>query len=126
MTKIKTRRHGLLDYMTGGLLMLPWITNFNASQQDTWILGAVGFLVIFYSVFTDYELGFIKLIPMRVHLVLDVLVALFLIASPFFLPIYHYYFYWPMGLGVLSLIAVFVSSATPYQVSKQDLNITQP
>lgn len=126
MAKLKTRRHGLLDYAAGALLMLPWTTNFNEREQDTWMLGAAGLLIILYSVMTDYEMGLMKLLPMKAHLVLDVLVALFLMASPFIFPVYNYYFYWPMLLGVLLFTTALLSSSAPYRVNKKDLNITQP
>lgn len=121
---INTKLHGLLDYAFGLLLILPWIVNYFEDRQDTWVLAAIGGFTVTLSLFTDYELSLVKLVTMRVHLILDVITALLLIALPFMFPLYHYYLYWPVALGVLELVIVCLSSSRAYMVTKNDLNIT--
>ena len=121
---INTKLHGLLDYLFGLLLMLPWIVNYFEDRQDTWVLAIIGSFTVIISLLTDYELSLVKLLPMPVHLVLDVLTALTLIALPFIFPLYHYYLYWPVVLGIGELIIVCLSSSRAYVVTKNDLNIT--
>lgn len=123
---INTRLHGILDYMSGFILILPWIIDYFAESRDTWVLASVGALTITMSLLTDYEFGLIKLIPMKVHLFVDVLCALFLILLPFVYPVYHYAFYWPVLLGIGELIIILLSSPKPYIKTPSDLNITRP
>lgn len=123
---INTRLHGILDYMSGFILILPWIVCYYEKNNDTWILASVGALTVIMSLITDYEFGLIKVIPMKIHLVIDVLTALFLIILPFAFPLYHYALYWPVLLGCGELIIILLSSSKPYITTARDLNITQP
>lgn len=123
---ISTRFHGFLDYIFGIILMLPWLVNFYEDNSDTWMLAMAGLLTVIVSLLTNYELSFIRIIPMKLHLFIDVLVAAFLVALPFVYPMYHYHFYWPVILGVGELIIVLLSSSKPFIVTKRDTNITLP
>ncbi len=126
MKIISTKLHGIFDYSSGLILLLPWITNFNQSSADTQVLAALGAMTIFLSLLTDYEFGLIKLLPMKVHLILDVCQAALLIATPWMFPVRNYAFYWPVVLGVAELIIIVLSSSKPYQVTRRDLDITKP
>jgi hypothetical protein len=126
MKIINTKLHGMLDYISAFILVTPWISNYYTNSPDTWILAAVGGLTGLYSVFTDYELGLIKLIPMKMHLILDVIVAIFLIASPWLFTFPNYLHYWPLLLGILELGVIIVSSPLSYKVTRRDLDITKP
>ena len=97
MKIINTKLHGIFDYSSGLILLLPWITNFNQSSTDTQVLAALGALTVFMSLITDYEFGLIKLLPMKVHLLLDVCQAALLIATPWMFTIQHFAFSWPVG-----------------------------
>lgn len=80
---IPTRIHGVLDYLIGAILITaPWIFGFANSGPETWVPVLVGAGTIIYSLFTNYELGLVGLISMRTHLRLDIIVGLFLAASP--------------------------------------------
>jgi hypothetical protein len=72
-TPITSKVHGLLDYTTGAQLQL-------APDKSLRIAGAIH---AGYSVFTDYELGAVKVIPYRVHLALDALWTVGVAATPF-------------------------------------------
>lgn len=85
MRFIPTKVHGALDYIVGiALILAPFIFGFfdygGAAVVIPMVLGA-GLIV--YSLFTRYEWGPFKLIPMPVHLVFDVVASLFLALSPF-------------------------------------------
>lgn len=80
---IPTRVHGVLDYFIGALLIVaPWVLGFASNGPATWVPVILGASVIVYSALTRYEVGLVKAIPMPVHLVLDGLGGLLLIASP--------------------------------------------
>jgi hypothetical protein len=82
--KISTRTHGLLDYLTvGTFLALPRLLGFSSrltNAMTTLALGKLG-----YAMMTKHELGLVKLIPMKTHLVLDALGGATLAALPFIL-----------------------------------------
>lgn len=85
MRFIPTKVHGALDYIVGiALILAPFIFGFfdygGAAVVIPMVLG-VGLIV--YSLFTRYEWGPFKLIPMPVHLVFDIVASLFLALSPF-------------------------------------------
>ena len=82
MRFLPTRLHGILDYVYGLLLVAaPKIFGFNVLRIPD-VTGAVGIIVIGYSLFTSYELSLYKGIPMKTHLVFDFIIGVFLIASP--------------------------------------------
>ena len=112
---ISTKLHGMLDYACGFILILPWAVNYFGDKTDTGILALLGMLTILASLITNYELGIIKLIPMKLHLAVDTLQALFLIAIPFIFPLHHYLFYWPVFFGIAELIIILCSSSEPFK-----------
>ena len=83
MRFIPTRIHGVADYLIGVLLIAaPWLFGFARNGAETWVPVILGVGVIGYSLFTQYELGAVGVIPMGTHLVLDVVGGLLLTASP--------------------------------------------
>src|SRR4051812_41891653 len=83
MTPITPRVHGMIDYAVAALLVLaPWLIGFSDVRRATAVTVGFGVVAFLYSVFTDYELGLIRRLPMRVHLLIDVFWSLALIVSP--------------------------------------------
>lgn len=81
MKPISTKLHGVLDYSTGAtLIALPRLLKW--SESTTKLLTVAGAGTLIYSVFTRYELGVIKVLPMRLHLLLDALSGATLCAAP--------------------------------------------
>lgn len=79
---ISTRMHGMVDYLTGGtLLALPGMLG--AKGTTATVLRAAGAGALAYSLLTRYELGLIKILPMRLHLLLDAMSGATLAAAPF-------------------------------------------
>ena len=73
MAIISTRTHGVLDYSVGLLLIIaPYALGFASGGPEQWIPIVLGLAAIVYSLLTQYELGAVKLIPMRLHLWLDI------------------------------------------------------
>ncbi len=80
---ITTRVHGILDYLVGIVLIAaPWLLGFAAGGAETWIPVLLGAGVIVYSLITDYEFGAMRIMPMSVHLTVDVIGGMFLAVSP--------------------------------------------
>jgi hypothetical protein len=83
MRFIPTRVHGVMDYLVGLLLIsAPWLFRFDHGGAETMVPIILGAGLILYSLFTDYELGLVRSIPMSTHLTLDVLSGMILAASP--------------------------------------------
>lgn len=83
MQIIPTRIHGVIDYVTGLLLIAaPWLFGFADGTAAQWVPVILGAGVIAYSLFTDYELAAVRAIPMPVHLLLDVGGGIVLLLSP--------------------------------------------
>lgn len=69
MRFIKTKIHGVVDFLIGIVLIVsPWIVGIAMNGIDTWLPVILGVNAIVYSMLTDYEMGAIKLIPMRIHI----------------------------------------------------------
>ncbi|HEY8567134.1 MAG TPA: SPW repeat protein [Beijerinckiaceae bacterium] len=84
MRFIPTRIHGMLDYGSGLLLIaLPYLFRFADGTAAQYVPQVIGVAVLLMSLITDYELSIAKLIPMPVHLAVDVAGGLLLAASPF-------------------------------------------
>jgi hypothetical protein len=79
---IPTQVHGMLDYLMGIVLIAaPFLFGFDRGAA-TWVPVILGISVIAYSLITDYELGIARIIPMPVHLMLDIGGGVLLAASP--------------------------------------------
>jgi len=81
-----TKAHGILDYLMGiFLLLVPTFLHLKIDSAEGFILyNAAGFLLL-YTALTAYELGVIKLIPMKLHLTLDIFLGIFLATAPWVL-----------------------------------------
>src|SRR3954452_19407841 len=84
MKPLSTRTHGVLDYLTAGLLLaLPRALGWD--RPVTCLLTGAAAGTLAYSALTRYELGPIKLLPMPAHLALDGASGARFVAAPAFL-----------------------------------------
>ncbi|KJL37293.1 hypothetical protein RR49_01016 [Microbacterium ginsengisoli] len=118
MRFIPTKVHGALDYIVGlALLFAPLIFGFSSVGGAAVVIPLIlGAGLIVYSLFTRYEWGPFKLIPMPVHLVFDVVASLFLALSPF---IFGFSSYPPnvwlphVVVGIAVIVVVIFSKPAP-------------
>jgi hypothetical protein len=83
MRFIPTRTHGVLDYVVGAFLIIaPYLLGFADGTAAQWIPQILGAAAIGAGLLTDYELGAVRVIPMRVHLFLDIASGALLAVSP--------------------------------------------
>ncbi len=83
MRFIPTRFHAPLDYIVGAaLIAAPWIFQFSEHTAATVIAIVLGIGLIAYSLFTDYELGVWRVVPMAAHNLFDIAAGAVLAASP--------------------------------------------
>lgn len=113
MRIIPTRIHGVIDYLVGILfIVLPKVLHWN--QTADYFISILGVSIIVYSLLTHYELGAVKWIPMPVHLGLDVLSGLLLIAAPFIFPVAgNGVTTWMVVLGLFDLVVPLLTELEP-------------
>ena len=113
MRFLPTFLHGIADYTVGVILiLLPYVLGFSDGTAAQYVPQALGVAAIVYSLVTHYELGAIKLIPMPVHLALDGLSGLFLLASPWLFG-FADRVVWPhVAFGLFEVVASLITKKT--------------
>jgi hypothetical protein len=110
---IPTKVHGVVDYATSGaLLAAPELFRLKDVPSSARAPRIAGAAATAYSALTDYELGVVKALPMKAHLVLDAASGAALAASPWVLGYRrHGVRHWlPHTLVGLSEVAVALTS----------------
>jgi len=80
---IDTRTHGIIDYLTGALLIIaPYLFGFATGGIEQWLPQLLGATTIVMSLLTRYELSVAKLIPLKAHLAVDMASGALLAVSP--------------------------------------------
>lgn len=84
MKIITTKMHGVVDYVVGiALILAPMIFGFaEVGGAAVSVPRVLGVALIVYSLLTRYELGLLRILPMRLHLGIDYVASIFLAASP--------------------------------------------
>ncbi|MDQ4142944.1 MAG: hypothetical protein M3198_04225 [Actinomycetota bacterium] len=78
MKFLPTRIHGILDYLEGVLLLV--LGGLTAGSLRLMCL-VIGLAILGLSVLTRYELGIVKLVPMPIHLAVDGVAGVALLAT---------------------------------------------
>ena len=111
MFSLKT--HSLLDYVLGAVLIVaPYVFGFAdlAVARNVFEIG--GALLIIYSLFTNYEYAVVRVIPLGLHMCLDVILGVFLMIAPWvlnyrvFLTSGQEYLHYVLGIGVFALVGL--------------------
>ena len=114
MRFIPTRVHGVLDYLTAGVLIAaPSMIGFRKNGAQRWLPMALGVGTIGYSLLTDYELGLFKIIPMPMHLALDAANGALLTASPWLFGFAEDVSAPHLGLGLFEIVVTASSQTAP-------------
>ena len=103
---ISPKIHGVIDYLTVPLLLAAGpLFGFNGQPAE--ITSTLAGVVLVYSLFTAYPPGLVKMIPFPMHRVIDIVLGVALIVSPFVLRFTdgraRNFF---VAMGVLSLVIV--------------------
>jgi hypothetical protein len=114
MRFVSTKIHGVLDYMMSIVLMgSPWLLGFARAGGETWIPVILGVIMLVYSLFTDYEYGALKILPVKAHLFIDLLSGALLAASPWIFGFADYVFLPHLVLGIAEIGAALVTKTMP-------------
>ncbi len=80
---IPTSVHAMIDYAAGGALYAtPSLLGLSDVPASARTLRLASGAAVASSMLTDYELGVVKVVPMPVHLTLDVMSGALIAASP--------------------------------------------
>lgn len=113
---IDTRTHGIIDYATGALLIIaPYLFGFATGGIEQWLPQILGAMIILMSLLTNYELSAAKVIPLKVHLGVDVAGGLLLAVSPWLFG-FASVIWWPhLLVGLMEVIVPLITKrdATP-------------
>ena len=103
----------MLDYISGVLLIAsPWLFNFEDVDSAKWVAIIVGILIIGQSFITDYEGGGKKMLSMSGHLTMDVIMGIFLAASPWLLNFDEYVYLPHLIIGIMEIGAGLFTERT--------------
>lgn len=114
MKIISSKVHGYLDYIVGVLLIAaPYIFNFRESGPASIIPIILGISTITYSLLTQYELGAVKAIKMKVHLAIDFIAGAFLAVSPWLFGFSDVVFWPHLIVGAGEMLVVILTDPHP-------------
>src|SRR3712207_6815781 len=95
------------------LIVAPYLLGFADGTAAQWIPQILGAALIGASLLTDYELGVVRVIPMPVHLFLDIAAGALLAVSPWLFG-FADRVYWPhLILGLLEIGAGLMTRTVP-------------
>lgn len=114
MRFVPTRVHGVLDYLTGVLLIAaPYLFGFADGGLAQWLPMALGVGAIAYSLLTDYELGVARVFSMPAHLGLDAASGLLLAVSPWLFGFASVVWVPHVVIGVFEVVASLITRTRP-------------
>lgn len=84
MKFISSRTHTYIGALVGIVLVVaPWIFQFDEVDPAKWSAIGVGLFVLVNELVTTSPASLLKIVPMRLHIALDVVTGIFLLATPF-------------------------------------------
>ncbi|WP_108805620.1 hypothetical protein [Aquimarina sp. Aq107] len=110
MKFVTKRIHAFLDYPVAIILiLLPYILGLGSSNpMALYVSVATGAAAFILTLLTDHNLGVYRIVPYKVHLIVDFLVAIVFIIVPFILSFQGIdaYYYWINGAMVLIVVSL--------------------
>jgi len=80
--RISRRAHGILDYLSGAVLVASAFVVPYPDGPMRMIAVALGLVLLLYSLGTDYEAGLLRFIPFPIHRGADLILGVMLLFSP--------------------------------------------
>ena len=110
MKILDTRTHGIIDYLTGALLIIaPYLFGFATGGVEQWLPQILGAMIIVMSLITDYELSVAKVIPLGVHLGVDIAGGVLLAISPWLFG-FADIIWWPhLLVGLMEIVVPLIT-----------------
>ena len=110
MKILDTRTHGIIDYLTGALLLIaPYLFGFATGGVEQWLPQVLGAMIIVMSLLTDYELSVAKVIPLGAHLGVDIAGGVLLAVSPWLFG-FADIIWWPhLLVGLMEIVVPLIT-----------------
>ncbi|MDQ0595629.1 hypothetical protein QFZ37_003998 [Chryseobacterium ginsenosidimutans] len=116
---ISSKTHAVLDYLVGILLIAaPWLLGFADNSAATMVPVILGVSTLLYSLFTNYEYSLARMLPYKIHLTIDFVAGLLLLASPWLFGFNDRIYLPHVILGAFEIVAVLLSRKTTTTVHK--------
>lgn len=100
--------HSYLDYPVAlGLIAMPVILGLGAANPLAfWLSVVTGVAALVLTIFTDHQFGLVKIVPYKLHLLVDFMVGAAFLAAPFVLGFagLEAAYYWILGATVLLVV----------------------
>lgn len=112
---ISLKVHGVLDYAAGLVITFsPWLFGFaGLGGAPLYVPLLLGSMQLVMAIFSNHSLGFIKVLPMQLHLVIDMIAGVILIAAPWVYGFYHFVYLPHLLLGIMSFLAGLLTQHSP-------------
>lgn len=108
--------HAYLDYPVAlSLIALPFLLGLGSSNPlALQISVATGIAAFILTLLTDHKTGAFRIIPYKIHLLVDFMVAIVFILAPFILSFegLDAYYYWVIGATVLVVVGLHKPETT--------------
>jgi len=112
MKFISTKIHGVLDFLMAFLLLsIPFMMHYDIGAMVGRIFIIFGVATVIYSLITRYESGLLSIIPMQLHLVLDILSGIVLAASPWLFGFSDIVFMPHLIIGIVEIIIALTTKS---------------
>lgn len=120
---IPTKAHAVMDYGSAVILLVgPWILLFQDIPAAKYTFVLSGALILLQSILTNYEGGLLRLIPIKLHLYVDVALGIMLVASPWLFGFADHTWLWHLSMGAMSIFTgLFTSSKIPEFLSMKGM-----
>ncbi len=110
MKFITKTMHAYLDYPVAlALITLPFVFGLGSSNILAIRLSvATGIAAFILTLLTDHKLGVYKIIPFKVHLIVDAIVGIVFVAAPFVFSFkgIDANYYWILGATILIVVSL--------------------
>lgn len=117
---ISSKTHAVLDYVVGFLLIgAPWILGFADDTAATMVPVILGASTVVYSLLTNYEYSFLRVLPYKVHLTIDFVAGLLLLASPWLFGFSDRVYLPHVTVGAFEIVAVLLSQKNTAQIKEK-------
>jgi hypothetical protein len=112
---ISTKTHSAMDYVAGVLIAAsPWIFGFaKLGGAPRFLPLLIGIVLLLMTVFTNYEYGLFKAIPMQLHLIIDILSGFVLLVCPWVYGFYHFVFLPFLIFGLFEVLSGLFTMHSP-------------
>lgn len=110
MKFITKRIHAFLDYPVAvALMVLPFVLGLGSANSMALYLSVItGAAAFILTLLTDHHLGVLRIVPYKLHLIVDFVVAITFLIAPFIFSFegIDAYYYWINGIAVITVVSL--------------------